>query len=144
MIEKDFDGKNVINGTHGYTLLDGEYVHEITGGKIGYKTNREDLQFCGDMETDTKLIGITGEFTIKGKKVRSREKSIVEAFASGTDPRSTITMNLTDPDALGNVSVTIFNCWFNDPTALEFESGKTMDFELSGGFKGLKYNDYIV
>ncbi len=144
MIVKDFEDQNVINGTHGYVTVDGNYIFETTGGSAGYKTDREDLQFCQEMEKGTKLMAISGEWTIKGKKIRNREKPIIEQFAQGKDPRSTITMNLADPDALGNMSVTLYNCWFNDPSIMDFEAGKTVDQEFSGGFKGLKYNNYVV
>lgn len=145
MIIKDFDDQNVINGTHGYAQIDGEYFFESTGGKAGYKTDREDIQFCQEMEKGTKLMGISGEWELKGKMVHNkRTKNIAESFAQGKDPRSIITMNLADPDALGHLSVTLFNCWFNDPTILDFEAGKTVEQNFSGGFKGMKYNDYIV
>ena len=81
MIVKDFEDQNVINGTHGYVTVDGNYIFETTGGSAGYKTDREDLQFCQEMEKGTKLMAISGEWTIKGKKIRNREKPIIEQCA---------------------------------------------------------------
>lgn len=140
---RTFKHKHVVSGTHGQVVWDGDYVYEITSGKATVKTDRTDIQFCGDMTKGSKLIGIGGEFSIKVMFVYDRGKQLAEEFNKGNDPLSVITMSLKDPDALGNTSITLYDCWFNDLPLIDFESNKVVELEFSGGFSSFKYNSSI-
>lgn len=140
---RTFTAPNVISGTHGYIIWDGDYVYEASSFEAKIKTNRETLTFSGEMWEDSKLMSIGGEFTIKIRKVFSRAKALGEAFSKGEDPRSEIVGTIKDPDGLGMEKVTFKNCWFNDPTIMTFENGKIVEEEYSGGFTGIKFHDSI-
>lgn len=133
----------VMSGTHGSVYWDGDIVFEVSSAESSIKTNREDVTFTGDMWTDSKLMGVSGEFTIKVRKVYSRAKALAEAFAKGKDPRSELVYKLDDPDAFGAERVALHNCWFNDLTLLSFENGKTAEDEFSGGFTSFDYLDSV-
>lgn len=141
---KNFKAPNVINGTHGYVEWDGARVYEASSASATLKTNRENLQFAGEMVNDTKLMSLSGEFSIKLRKVFSRSKELVEQFLQGKDPRSEITINLQDPDAIGYEKVTLHNCWFNDLPISSYESGKLIEEEYSGGFTSITFHDSII
>lgn len=132
---------NIISGTHGKTWWDDSAIYEISSIEIKLKTNRETVTFAGDMIEDSKLMSVSGEFTIKVRKVFSRAKAYAEAFMKGNDPRSTIITELKDPDAYGGgyEKVQITNCWFNDLPVISSENGKVSEDEFSGGFTGLKF-----
>lgn len=133
----------IISGTHGYLWLDGDITYEVSKVELKIKTNRETVQFAGDMMEDSKLMSISGTFSVTVRKVFSRAKKYVEQIAAGKDPRSTIITKLSDPDNGGVERIQVDNCWFDEITLAAFESGKICEDELSGGFTGFKYLDTI-
>ncbi len=135
--------KNCISGTHGYLWWDGELIAEITSFEATLKPDTEKVTFAGDMWEDRKLMGLSGEYKIKIKKVYSRAAKIAEAFKKGEDPRAEFTSKLDDPDALGHERISLHNCWFDDLTLQTFESKKITEEEYSGGFTGFDYLDKI-
>lgn len=135
--------KNTISGTHGYLYWDSECIYEVSKWEIKLKTNRETIGFAGEMWDDSKLMGISGTWSMTIKKVFSRAAALAEDIAAANDPRVTFVSALDDPDALGEERVQISNAWFDELTIMSFEHGKTIDDELSGGYTGLKYLDKI-
>lgn len=133
----------VMSGTHGYVYWDNQIVFEVNSAEATIKTDREDVTFSGDMWKDSKLMGVSGEFSIKIKKIYSRAKALAEAFSKGMDTRSELIYKLDDPDAFGAERVALHNCWFNDLSLLKFENGKTAEDEFSGGFTSFDYLDSV-
>lgn len=133
----------VISGTHGKVWFDGDLTYEISSVELKIKTNRETIQFAGEMWEDSKLMSVSGTWSAKIKKTYSRAKKYAEALAKGTDMRSTIISKLNDPDNGGTERIEISNCWFDEVTLQQFENGKICEDELSGGFIGFKYLDAI-
>ncbi len=136
--------KNCISGTHGYLWWNGELIAEITSFEAPLKPDTEKVTFAGDMWEDRKLMGLSGEFKIKIKKIYSRAAEIAEAFKKGEDPRSELIAKLDDPDALGHERISLHNCWFDDLVLMKFESKKITEEEFSGGFTGFDYLDKIA
>ena len=134
----------VISGTHGFLYWDGEIVFEVISFEAKLKPNRESISFAGDMVSDSKLIGLDGEFSFKLKKVFSRGQiKLANAFKAGRDPRSQLIGKLADPDAYGSERVVLNNCWFNEVTLMNFESGKISEDEFGGGFTDWSFPDVI-
>ena len=136
--------KNCISGTHGYLWWNNELIAEITSFEATLKPDTEKVTFAGDMWEDRKLMGLSGEFKIKIKKIYSRAAEIAESFKKGEDPRSEIIAKLDDPDALGHERISLHNCWFDDLVLMTFESKKITEEEYSGGFTGFDYLDKIA
>ena len=134
----------VMSGTHGYVYWDNQIVFEVNSAEATIKTDREDVTFSGDMWKDSKLMGVSGEFSIKIKKIYSRAKALAEAFSKGKDTRSELIYKLDDPDAFGAERVALHNCRFNDLSLLKFENGKTAEDEFSGGFTSFDYLDSVA
>ena len=124
----------VMSGTHGYVYWDNQIVFEVNSAEATIKTDREDVTFSG----------VSGEFSIKIKKIYSRAKALAEAFSKGKDTRSELIYKLDDPDAFGAERVALHNCWFNDLSLLKFENGKTAEDEFSGGFTSFDYLDSVA
>jgi hypothetical protein len=134
----------VISGTHGFLYWDGELIFEVSSFEAKIKPNRETVTFAGDMVSDSKLMGVEGEFTFKLKKVFSRGQiKLAKEFKAGRDPRSQLIGKLADPDAYGSERLVLDNCWFNDVTLMAFESGKMAEDEFGGGFTDWDFPDVI-
>ena len=77
----------VISGTHGYFWWNNSICYEITSFEAKIKTNRETINFSGQMWDDSKLMGVSGTWSAKIKKVYSRGKVYAEKLANGIDER---------------------------------------------------------
>ncbi len=134
----------IISGTHGYLYWDNEIVFEVSSASAKIVPSREDVTFSGDMWNDTKLMKLSGEFTIKVRKVFSRAKNLAEDFCRGRDPRSELILKLDDPDSYGAERVALHNCWFNDLPLAGFDNGAIVEDEFSGGFNTFDFLDSIA
>ena len=134
----------VISGTHGFLWWNNDICYEITSWEAKVKTNRETIQFSGEMWEDSKLMSVSGTWTAKIKKIYSRGKTYAEKLSNGTDERLTLISKLADPDNGGTERVQIMNAWLDEVTLQAFESGKITEDEFSGGFVGFKYLDEIT
>lgn len=143
-VTKKFQARNVFHGTHGYVLWNGMPVMETSKFKFTVKTDREDMQFANEMVKDTKLVALSGEWSMTVRKVYSRAKEFADAFKKGVDVRVSFVGTLSDPDALGMEKVSVSNCWFNDLDLMNVEIGKIVEEEFSGGFTDWEYNDYVA
>ena len=74
----------VISGTHGYFWWNNSICYEITSFEAKIKTNRETINFSGQMWDDSKLMGVSGTWTAKIKKIYSRGKTYAEKLSAGT------------------------------------------------------------
>ena len=93
-------GNRVMNGTWGEVWMDSDYVGEAYGcqGKVSF--NKEDVNFCGQLATDTKITSTKGTGSLKLYKVSSRmANKIGDNIKKGIDTRFTVISKLADPDA---------------------------------------------
>ncbi len=134
----------VISGTHGYFWWNGDICYEVSSFEAKIKTNRETINFSGQMWDDSKLMGVSGSWTVKIKKVYSRSKRYAEKLSKGIDERLTLIGKLEDPDNGGTERIQLSGCWLDELTLQAFESGKITEDEYSGGFTGFKYLDTIT
>lgn len=135
----------VMNGKWGMVYLQGEPVYEVDSFEAKIKLDREDVNFVGQMATDSKMTGWTGEWSMKIKKVFSRGASLLAAnVKAGLDTRVQIISKIDDPDAYGSERVVIDNAWFNELTLQKFENGKIGEEELGGGFTDYSFPDMVA
>lgn len=142
-MKKTFLARNVFHGTHGYFLVDGMPIMEMGKFSSKLKINRETIQFANEMAEDTKMTGFGGEWSATIRKVYSRMKDVANKIKEGKDVRVTIVGVLSDPDALGEERITMYNCWFNDLNLMDFEIGKLVEEEIGGGFTDFEYIDSV-
>ncbi len=135
--------RNAISGTHTTCWWDGDVCYEATGIEIKLAANRETVQFSGEMIEDSKLMGVSGTYSIKIRKIYSRSAEYAEQMMQGIDPRISIIAKIDDPDAWGHERVKITNAWFDEIPVFSSESGSIVEEEYSGGFTGLTFLDKI-
>ena len=59
-------GNRTLTGTWGEIWVDGELIAELSKIEVKVSANREDVQL--DIDVDSKMTGIKGEFTLTIKK----------------------------------------------------------------------------
>ena len=106
----------VISGTHGYFWWNNSICYEITSFEAKIKTNRETINFSGQMWDDSKLMGVSGTWTAKIKKIYSRGKTYAEKLSAGIDERLSLISKLEDPDNGGIERVQLMSCWLDELT----------------------------
>lgn len=130
-------GYRQINGSFGQVWWDGELVFELSGFSAEITANREKVQMAGSLDEDSKITSLTGEGSMKIKKVFSRGiKKLLNAWKTGEDIRSQLVGKLADPDTKGKASerAVINNVWFTKLTLMDFEAGKVLEQEFPFGF----------
>lgn len=127
-------GNRTLSGTHGEVWVDGEKIWEFSKIEVKVTANREDVQL--DLDVDSKITGLKGEFTLTLKKVYSRYNAVFESWKKGIDQRSQIITKLADPDAVSGQQerYSIDNCWFSELPLVNMEKGAIIEEEVSGGF----------
>ncbi len=127
-------GNKVLSGTWAEVWVNGDLIMELSKIEMKISANREDIQI--DLDVDSKITGLKGEFTLGVKKVYSRYTDTFEAWKRGEDPRVQIISKLRDPDAVEKQQerYSTENCWFNELPLVNYEKGGIIEEEVSGGF----------
>lgn len=127
-------GNKTLTGTHGEVWVDGEKIWEFSKIEVKVTANREDVQL--DIDVDSKITGLKGEFSFTLKKVYTRYNAVFENWKKGLDQRCQIITKLADPDAVGEQQerYSVDNCWFNELPLVSMEKGAAIEEEVSGGF----------
>lgn len=112
----------VINGTFGELWLDGDKVSECYGLEAKVELNKEEVDVCGKLGTDTKMMGYKGTGSVKLHKVNSRMMiKLSEQIKNGINPRLQILSALKDPAAYGAERILIKDAAFDDLTLAGWE-----------------------
>ena len=144
MPNKIDSAKRVISGTWGEAWLNGEKVAECYGAQAKVTADKEEISMCGRMMSDHKVMGLSGQGSLRFHKVSSRMGELLgEAMKNGSDPRFTIVLKLEDPDAYGAERVAIFNVSFDDLTLMDWEAKTVGKVECPFTFSDFKYLDKI-
>lgn len=130
-------GYRVITGNEGRLWWDGLLVAEVISIDAKVVAQREDVQFAGDINVDSKITGLKGEGSFVLKKVFSRgQKAMLAAWKAGKDTRSMLKVQLAGGDIKDGAreSATLSNVWFNELTIAQFDSGKPLERTYPFGF----------
>ena len=127
-------GNRTLTGTWGEIWVDGVLIAELSKIEVKVSANREDVQL--DIDVDSKMTGIKGEFTLTIKKAYTRYNQVLESWKKGVDLRSQIITKRADPDATNGQQerYSIDNCWYNDLPLVTYEKGGLIEEEATGGF----------
>jgi len=124
-----------MSGTYGVIRIDGIEYANITKFETKITTNREDMQFSGNLGIDSKLISATGSGSMSFRKVNSRVVARhLPSIIAGKDFKMVLVLTVDDPDGLGKETVSITDVWTNDFDLFSFETGKTIEENVSFGF----------
>jgi len=136
--------KRIMNGTWGEVWLDGDYVSECYGLQAKVNVNKEDVNLCGQMATDTKVTSIKCTGSLRLHKVSSRMAlAIGDMIKRGIDPRFTIISKLADPDAYGAERVVLKNVSFDDLTLADWEVARNGTVEAPFTFTDYEFLDTV-
>ena len=134
----------VISGTWGEVWLDGEYVAECSGLQAKYTFNKEDVNMCGRMQVDTKVMSVKGAGSLTMHKVNTRMgMAIGNKIVDGRDVRFTIVSKLADPDSYGSERVALSGVSFDDFTIADWAAGRKGEITAPFTFTDHKYLDMI-
>ncbi len=138
------EGKRLINGTFGSVWWDNELLADIESFEAKITIDREEINMAGSLSKDSKVLGWSGEGTMKLKKVYSRaQKKIAMAIKDGQEVRSKIVAKLADPDAFGTQRVVLYNVWFNEVMLMSFEQKAKVEEDIPFGFSDFDFPDLI-
>lgn len=136
--------KRTINGKWGEIWLDDNKVAEIKGFQAKVSFNKAEINICGNMLTDSKVLNAKGTGSLRMYKVYSRmANAIGDAIRNGKDLRFTITSKLADPDAYGSERVVIKNVSFDDLTLADWQDATVGEVEAPFTFTDYRFLDTI-
>ena len=136
--------KRVMSGTHGELWYDGEKVAEVYKFQAKVTLNKEDINMCGVMWTDSKVKSISGKGSMGLHKANTRMGiKIGDAISRGEDVRGTLISKLDDPDAFGAERVAIKDVSMDDLTLADWEAAATGKVECPFTFRGFNYLDKV-
>ncbi len=128
-------GKNIISGSMGRMWINGRLIADVKSVESKATINRETINIAGTFDEDSKITSTSCEGSFIIHKVYTTEREFVEGFQKGIDTRFQLFITLDDPNALGRESVQIDNCWLNEVTIAQFETGSILEREFAFGHK---------
>lgn len=138
------DAKRAINGTFGTVWIDQVLVGETYGLQAKVAIDKEDVNLCGQLATDSKIKSTKGTGTLKTFKVNSRFIALMNnAIKNGRDVRCTIISKLADPDSNGVERIAINNVSFDELTLADFEAATIQKNDVPFTFTGYDVLDSI-
>lgn len=135
--------KRVINGTWGELWVDGEHIAEAKAAQAKFTHTKNDVDMCGQMATDTKIVATKGTGSVTIYKVRSRWLDFVNDVLAGRDRRVTIISKLADPDAYGAERMAISNVSFDEATLFDWKAKTLGESTIPFTFTQLELIDFI-
>ncbi len=145
MAGENIRGNNVLSGVSGTIWLNNEKIMEVVELKADITADREDVLI--GRSKDSKIVSLSGTYSLKLEKVYSRAKSIFDEMKLGKDPRVIIAAKIEDTDAIGGQieKVVLNNCYFNGFSLINIATGSKIDQTFDGGFTptDAQIEDYI-
>lgn len=143
-MSRTLDGaKRVVNGTHGEAWVDGEKVAETTALQAKVSYDKQEVKLCGEMMTDTKLIGAKGTGSLTLQKVDSGLAMKLARAQLGIDQRFTIISKLKDPDSYGAERVALYGVSFDDLTLADWQAATVGTVSAPFTFTKFEFLDMI-
>ena len=133
--------KRVVNGTHGEIWMDGEKVAECTACQAKVSFNKTEINLCGEMMTDTKLVSAKGTGSLTLQKVDSGLAAKMGRL--DVDRRMTIISKLKDPDSFGAERVALYGVSFDDLTLADWQAATVGTVTAPFTFTKYEYLDMI-
>lgn len=135
--------RRVCSGTWGEIWVGGGRISECFGAQAKLNHTKQDVDLCGQMATDTKVLATKGTGSLSLYKVTTRFVEYAESIIAGRDERATIISNLDDPDAYGAERVALYNVSFDDLTLFDWKSKTLGQVTIPFTFTSYQYLDRI-
>jgi len=134
----------VINGTYGSVWVNNEKWLDIEEFEAKVSVDYEDVNMAEDPATHKKMLGWSGEGTLKVKKVYSRGANLLaDDVKKGIVPEVNIVGKLADPGAFGSERVAISEVTFNEFMLMQFAQKTAGTEELPFNFADYDFIDRI-
>ncbi len=141
---RDFKHEQVINGSYGELWIDDDYMAEATALEAKLKLETAEVPKNRTLHKGYKVVGITGDGTIKLNKITSYfTKKVLGNLKAGKATRATVISNVDDPEALGAERIRINDCVFTELTLANWENGKILEEEMPFNFTDADLLDEI-
>lgn len=135
----------VINGTYGSVWVNNEKWLDIEEFEAKVSIDYEDVNMAEDPATHKKMLGWSGEGTLKVKKVYSRGANLLaDDVKKGIIPDVNIVGKLADPGAYGSERVAISEVTFNEFMLMQFAQKTPGTEELPFNFADYDFIDRIT
>ena len=143
---KNFAQQQVMTGSHGQVWLDGDLVAEVTAFKAQVKLTKEEVKKAKSMSKQYKYVGYEGSGNITMNKVSSLLiNKCAENIKRGRATVCSVVAQISDPDAVGVETISIFDVTFDSLTLANWKVGGIIeesadftftDFEIIDSAKG--------
>ena len=135
---------DLINGTWGEVWINDKQVDEIKAFQAKLEFEKEDVDICGEMMQQHKVVGYNGTGSMTLYKTNSRMIKVLQNFMKdGIEPEVTIVGKLADPAAVGSERISISGVSFDDLTFFDFEAKTLGEIECPFTFTEYKFIDLI-
>ena len=132
---KNFDAKNVINGTWGEVWIDGQYMAQANGLEATIEIDYEDVNKVGSLATYKKMTGYNGSGSVKLSHISSYFiDKLSENTKKGKMTTCTIISKLQDPDALGCERIQLSGVNFDGITLANWANKELVEEDVSFTF----------
>nr|DAJ50050.1 MAG TPA: tail tube protein [Caudoviricetes sp.]DAJ77118.1 MAG TPA: tail tube protein [Bacteriophage sp.]DAU27914.1 MAG TPA: tail tube protein [Caudoviricetes sp.]DAX50188.1 MAG TPA: tail tube protein [Caudoviricetes sp.] len=128
-----FRANQVISGSHGTLMIDGEVFAEVSEVEIETKIERKEIWLPGGQKAE-KIVGASGEGTIKRYKLNSNWFKKFAKLAKGNEVYFELYFQLNDPDVSGAEAIRISGCWNKEGIKFEGKRGEEVTEELKIGY----------
>lgn len=128
-----FKGKDVMSGSHGKCMIDGQTFAEVFEWEATVKLERKEINLPGGQK-GSKIVATSGEGTLKRYKINS---NWVKKFSKLTNTKEVyfdLYLEVNDPDAVGAEAITIKSCWNSEGFSFSSKHGEEITEELKFGF----------
>ena len=129
-------------GTNGYVWLNGKLLANLKGIEIKVAGNFEEVNFCGEWDTQNIYTGWSGEGTITCLKINSTVLDLVgDAYKTGVMPDIRIISKLTDKATGKSERASITDVVITEFYLAKFESKSIIEEEIPikfGGYERLE------
>lgn len=134
----------VINGTYGSVWVNNEKWLDIEEFEAKVNIDYEDVNMAEDPATHKKMLGWSGEGTLKVKKIYSRGANLLaDDVKKGILPDVNLVGKLADPGAFGSERVAINEVTFNEFMLMQFAQKTALTEELPFNFADYDFIDRI-
>lgn len=137
--------EQIFNGTFGEAWVNGEKLAECFGLEAKVELEKEDVTVCGNMGTDTKLMGYKGTGSIKLHKINSRMMIMLSnQVKDGINPRVQILSALRANKASQAERILIKDACFDDITLAGWEAKQKGELECPFTFTDWEMPDTVA
>lgn len=134
----------VMSGTFTEVWVDGVPVAGLSSFQAKVSVQKQDIDMCGQMYTDSKITGLKGTGSIEFQKIFTVFSDAVDSLAAGVDTRHTIVGKLADPDAYGAERLAFYNCSFDEYTLMDATAKTAGKVNMPFTFTKHEYLDKVV